>query len=130
MNIGWLHNSARYYGHWHCKDKYQQNIMRNVPRILVFIIGGITYSEMRSAYEVTAEAKHWEVIVGNSFIDFEFILQITNRIIRFNSHPYPRRLLERFERTWQQEIKDLLNEKQKKVQLEMETFKEIQILPN
>ena len=65
MNIGLIHYSARYYGHWHCKDKSQQNVIRNVPRILIVIIGGITYSEIRSAYEVTAAAKHWEVIVGN-----------------------------------------------------------------
>lgn len=56
--------SARYYGHWH-KDKSQQNV-RNVPRIFIFVVGGISYSEMRSAYEVTAAVKNWEVIVGRS----------------------------------------------------------------
>ncbi len=53
--------SARY-GHWH-KDKSQQNV-RNVPRIFVFVVGGMSYSEMRAAYEVTAAVKNWEVIVG------------------------------------------------------------------
>lgn len=51
--------SARY---WH-KDKSQQHV-RNVPRIIVFVMGGASYSEMRSAYEVTNAVKNWEVIVG------------------------------------------------------------------
>lgn len=57
--------SARY-GHWH-KDKSQQNV-RNVPRIFVFVVGGMSYSEMRAAYEVTAAVKNWEVIVGSTHI--------------------------------------------------------------
>lgn len=54
------------YGHWH-KDKNALNV-KNVPRLIVFIVGGCTYSEMRCAYEVTKEAKNWEVVIGNSFI--------------------------------------------------------------
>ncbi|CAA9993069.1 unnamed protein product [Nesidiocoris tenuis] len=58
-------SSARY-GHWH-KDKGQQAV-KNVPRLLVFIIGGMTFSEIRCAYEVTAAVKNWEVIIGSSHI--------------------------------------------------------------
>ncbi|XP_044729845.1 protein ROP isoform X2 [Chrysoperla carnea] len=57
--------SARY-GHWH-KDKGQQTV-KNVPRLLVFVVGGISFSEIRCAYEVTNAVKNWEVIIGSSHI--------------------------------------------------------------
>ncbi|XP_075227355.1 syntaxin-binding protein Rop [Lycorma delicatula] len=57
--------SARY-GHWH-KDKGQQTV-KNVPRLIVFVIGGICFSEIRCAYEVTNAVKNWEVIIGSSHI--------------------------------------------------------------
>lgn len=57
--------SARY-GHWH-KDKGQQTI-KNLPRLLVFVVGGICFSEIRAAYEVTNNVKNWEVIIGSSHI--------------------------------------------------------------
>lgn len=54
--------SARY-GQWH-KEKVQQPIIRNVPRLIIFIIGGVTYSEIRCAYEVLDVYKNWDVIIG------------------------------------------------------------------
>ncbi|XP_015109043.1 protein ROP isoform X2 [Diachasma alloeum] len=54
------------YGHWH-KDKGQATI-KNVPRLIVFIVGGLCFSEIRCAYEVTNAVKNWEVIVGSSHI--------------------------------------------------------------
>ncbi|XP_076316400.1 protein ROP-like [Tachypleus tridentatus] len=54
------------YGHWH-KDKNTPNV-KNVPRLIVYIIGGVTYSEIRCAYEVTKEAKNWEVMIGSDHI--------------------------------------------------------------
>ena len=37
--------------------------------MIVFVLGGVTYSELRCAYEVTNERKKaWEVIMGGSHI--------------------------------------------------------------
>ncbi|CAH8456437.1 unnamed protein product [Dicrocoelium dendriticum] len=58
--------SARY-GLWH-RDKSQQP--RCGPRLIFFIIGGVSYSEMRCAYEVmnTTSGKQWDVIVGGTHL--------------------------------------------------------------
>jgi len=50
------------YGRWH-KDKADQG-SRKIPRIIIFVVGGISWSEARVAYEVTKERNNWEVIIG------------------------------------------------------------------
>eukprot|EP00090_Calanus_glacialis_P000909 TRINITY_DN10651_c0_g1_i1.p1 TRINITY_DN10651_c0_g1~~TRINITY_DN10651_c0_g1_i1.p1 ORF type:complete len:589 (-),score=226.51 TRINITY_DN10651_c0_g1_i1:212-1978(-) len=50
------------YGRWH-KDKAEQG-SHKIPRMIVFIVGGISLSEARAAYEVTRERSAWEVIIG------------------------------------------------------------------
>ena len=53
--------SARY-GQWH-KDRGRP-AYKSGPRCIIFILGGFSYSEMRTAYEINNVAKNWEIVIG------------------------------------------------------------------
>ena len=98
------HFSARY-GGWH-KDKKDVAAAKTSPRIIVritpaywcaqvfrllllqvFVVGGTTYSEMRAAYEVSADKKNWEIVMGK-FVDKLWFMTLFQCSLMCRWHSY------------------------------------------
>jgi len=62
------HPTSGRYGGWHGGNKEKVSNQKNVPRVMVYVMGGATFSEFRVGYEVSNDRKNWEVIVGGSQI--------------------------------------------------------------
>ena len=62
------------------RQQPNNNNKQSQPRLIVFVIGGVTYSEMRCAYEIQEANKKWQVYIGsNEVIDPEdFIDNLTH----------------------------------------------------
>merc|ERR550534_1923457 len=63
-----LQTTSARYGNWHNRAQGGAATQRNVPRLVIFVIGGITYSEMRVCYEVTKVNPKWDVVVGSTHL--------------------------------------------------------------
>lgn len=55
-------NCSTRYGNWYRKGGNQ---IKDVPRLIIFVVGGISLSEIRSVYEVNKTQTEWEVVIGN-----------------------------------------------------------------
>lgn len=62
-----LPQSSRF-GNWRQDGKSTGKSDRKVPRLIIFIAGGMTYSEMRCAYEVSKINENYGFIVGSTHI--------------------------------------------------------------
>ena len=78
----WWFFSYRY-GQWHRK--------KSLSRVIVFVIGGATFSEARCGYEISREKQDsWEVVVGKLGTDTVQLIRLLTFPSRWrHSYPHP-----------------------------------------
>ena len=90
-NRGAAPTSARY-GGWAGGQK-NQSAAKTSPRIIAFVAGGTTYSEMRAAYEVTSDKKNWEIVMGKD-LNFDKKVKIYSSMLGGSHIMTPEEFLE------------------------------------
>ncbi|XP_026820706.1 syntaxin-binding protein 1-like [Rhopalosiphum maidis] len=59
-------SSSRYTGQNVTWYKGKDSTKHQRSRVILFVLGGVTYSEMRCAYEISKSFKNWEIVIGSS----------------------------------------------------------------
>jgi len=56
------------YGQWHSRGQGNPAAQRSVPRLMIFVIGGLSFSEMRTCYEIQKTNTKWDLLVGSTHL--------------------------------------------------------------